>query len=184
MGEGSTQISPNHSLDVHVCSVVGVEECVGIGIVGGEVMVFVLLDVVVASLQPHIAPGVAHVVVEVDVGMADDVGSLQPPKNPGLVHVVVDVGVGLDVVVTVGAGEDLLVVVTSSLQPNQPGVLHVEVEDVVVVVVLLVEVCRDVVVVSSRQPHQPGVLQISVRVLVIVNVVELDVVVLSVPLLS
>lgn len=55
-------------------------------------------------------------------------------------------------------GDDLLlsaVVVISSLQPNQPGVLHVE-DDVVVVNVLLAEV-PDVVVVSSKQPHQPGV---------------------------
>ena len=181
MGDGSTHIKPNHSLDVHVCSVVGVEECVGAGTVGGDVIVFAL-DVVVASLQPHIAPGVAH--VEVEVGIVD-VGSLQPPKKPGLVHVVVGLGVGWEVVVTVGIEEDLLVVVTSSLQPNQPGVLHVEVEDVVVVVVLLVEVCCDVVAVSSRHPHQPGVLHVSVRVLVFVVVVELDVVVVpSVPLLS
>ena len=48
--------------------------------------------------------------------------------------------------------ELLLVVVTSSLQPNQPGVLQVEV-DVVVVVVDVVVVA--VVVVSSRHPHQP-----------------------------
>ena len=60
--------------------------------------------------------------------------------------------------------------------PNQPGVLQVEVE------VVLVEV---VVVVSSRQPHQPGVLQVSVLVLVYVLVLVLElVVVISAPLLS
>jgi len=140
VGEGSTQIRPNHSLDVHVCSAVGVEECLMVvENVGGEVMVFALLDVEVASLQPQIAPGVAHVVDEAKV--EDVVGSLQPPKNPGLVQVVVGFGVGWEVVVAVGMREDLLVVVTSSLQPNQPGVLHVEVEDVVVVLVLLVDVC-------------------------------------------
>lgn len=49
--------------------------------------------------------------------------------------------------------EDVDVVVVSSKQPNQPGVLHVAVEVELVVVVVL-----------SRQPHQPGVLQVSVRV--------------------
>jgi hypothetical protein len=74
------------------------------------------------------------------------------------------------------------VVVVESLHPNQPGVLHVEVEvelvidveDVVVVVV---------VVVSSRHPHQPGVLQVEVRVRVVVLVDEEEVVE-SDPLLS
>jgi len=73
--------------------------------------------------------------------------------------------------------------VVLSLQPNQPGVLQVEVDDVVVtsdvVVVALV------VVVSSKHPHHPGVLHVSVLVLVFVmDVDELLVVVLSVPLLS
>lgn len=75
-------------------------------------------------------------------------------------------------------------VVVGSLQPNQPGVLHVdvEVEDVVVVIV------DPLVVVSSKQPHHPGVLQVSVRVRVEVEVeVEVMMVVVvdeSVPLLS
>jgi hypothetical protein len=71
------------------------------------------------------------------------------------------------VVVTVGAGAgvvevivEVVDVVVSSLHPNQPGVLQVEVDDVVVLVVLL----RDSVVDSSRHPHQPGVLQVSVLV--------------------
>ena len=57
-------------------------------------------------------------------------------------HDEVDVGVD-DVVVTVGAGAGVVVIVmvvlevVSSLQPNQPGVLHMEVDDVVVIVVLL-----------------------------------------------
>ncbi len=72
-----------------------------------------------------------------------------------------------------GAGEavrDVVaeVVVVGSLQPNQPGVLHVEVEvDGAVVDELVV-----VVVVSSRQPHQPGVLHVDVRVRVVVFVEE------------
>jgi hypothetical protein len=59
-------------------------------------------------------------------------------------------------------------VVVSSLQPNQPGVLHVVEDDEVVVVEELVMVPL-VVVVSSRQPHHPGVWQVVVRVLVLVE---------------
>lgn len=80
-------------------------------------------------------------------------------------------------VVIVGAdvGDGVEVVVTGSLQPNQPDVLHVAV---------VVEVVVDVVV-SSKQPHQPGVWQVSVRVRVYVLVdVGTLVVVVSVPLLS
>jgi hypothetical protein len=71
------------------------------------------------------------------------------------------------------------VVVVGSLQPNQPGVLHVEVVEADVDVVVVVPV-----VLSSRQPHQPGVLQVEVLVVVelVVDVVEL-VVVISEPLL-
>jgi hypothetical protein len=67
----------------------------------------------------------------------------------------------------------LVVVVVSSLQPNHPGVLQVE---VVVVVVVLVEVTGFVVVVSSKHPHQPGVWHVDVRVLVFVeeDVVEVE----------
>ncbi len=69
-------------------------------------------------------------------------------------------------------------VVVGSLQPNQPGVLQVE-------VVLLVEVEDEVVavLVLSRQPHHPGVWQVEVRVLVVVLVDEEEVVE-SDPLLS
>lgn len=102
-----------------------------------------------------------------------------------------------DVVVTVGAGagvvdEDLEVeedVVESSpsLQPNQPGVLHVDVEDVDVDFELVV--VEPDVVDSSRQPHHPGVLHVSVlvRVLILVEVMvgfEVVDVVVSDPLLS
>jgi hypothetical protein len=108
----------------------------------------------------------------------------------------VDVGDD-EVVVAVGAGAGrvevvvkVVDVVVSSLQPNQPGVLHVEVVDVDVLVVLL---C-DPVVDSSRHPHQPGVLHVSVLVradFVDVGFKDVDVavclelvVVVSVPLLS
>lgn len=92
----------------------------------------------------------------------------------------------------VGTAEDGLVwgcvledEVIGSLQPNQPGVLQVDV--VVVVVVVVVSFVAVVVVVlvlvgseaelSSRQPHQPGVLQVAVRVEVVgvVVVVKLQV---------
>lgn len=78
---------------------------------------------------------------------------------------------------------DDVVVVMSSLQPNQPGVLQVVVDGMLVVVL-----CLEVVVVgsSSRHPHQPGVLQVSVRVLLNVLVCDMMVVVVigSEPLLS
>ena len=77
----------------------------------------------------------------------------------------------------------------SSLQPNQPGVLHVDVD--VDEVDVDFDVVDPVVVVSSRQPHHPGVLHVSVRVRVLILVeVEVDVgfdvveVVVSDPLLS
>jgi len=71
------------------------------------------------------------------------------------------------------------VTLTSSLQPNQPGVAQL----VVVYVVVTTGVLDVVVVVSSRHPHHPGVLHVVVRVLVFV-VVVVEVVVLSEPLLS
>jgi len=52
----------------------------------------------------------------------------------------------------------------SSLQPNQPGVLQVD-DDLVVVDVVV----ESEVVVSSRQPHQPGVLHVEVRVVFVVK---------------
>lgn len=105
------------------------------------------------------------------------VGSLHPPNHPGCLQVVLEV-VWLVVLVTEGgrlAGAvDVVVVVVGSLQPNQPGVLHL-----VVVVVSEVLVVVATVVVLSRQPHQPGVLQVEVLVLV-VEVVDEEVVVLVV----
>jgi hypothetical protein len=86
------------------------------------------------------------------------------------VHVVVedvvigDVGVGVGTVVMEGMAA---VVDVLSLQPNQPGVLHVVV--VAVVVLVPVAVPPVVVVVSSRHPHHPGVLHVSVLVRVFVD---------------
>lgn len=52
---------------------------------------------------------------------------------------------------------------TSSLHPNQPGVLHVvEVGEGTVVVIF------SVVVVSSLQPNQPGVRHVEVVVVIVV----------------
>jgi hypothetical protein len=126
---------------------------------GGDVM-GCEMDVVVLSLHPN-KPGVSHfAVLEEEVGEIE-VGSLQPPKKPGdwqvVVPVVVFVAVGIiDRVL-------LVVVVVLSLHPNQPGVLHVDVVEEVVMVIGLVVVAV-VVVLSSKQPHQPGVLQVSVLV--------------------
>jgi len=87
--------------------------------------------------------------VEVGVEEGADVGSLHPPKKPWEWHVVEEL-VG-DVTVTVGFGALLVLVVVSSLHPNHPGVLQVEVD----VVLLLVDV-PEVVVLSSKHPHHPG----------------------------
>jgi hypothetical protein len=114
--------------------------------------------VVVLSLQPQNLPGLSQVVLLVP-----------------LVLVLVEVGTAVG---DVTGGE---VVVVMSLQPNHPGVLHVDVDVVVVEVEVVV---RIVVVVSSKQPHHPGVLHVSVRVRVLVDDDEVDVVVISVPLLS
>lgn len=156
VGEGSTQINPNHSLEVHVVLEL-VDE--------GKDEVEEGLVVVVGSLQPN-QPGVLHVLELV-------LALLLVELLRGRVVVTVGQGAALEEVVEV---DD--VVVVGSLQPNQPGVLHVVDE----LEVVLVEVAV-VVVVSSKQPHHPGVLHVSVRVLV-AEVVVLLVVVVSVPLLS
>ena len=80
----------------------------------------------------------------------------------------------------------VVVVVDSSRQPNQPGVLHVDVDFDEVLLEVEVVVRESVVVDSSRQPNQPGVLHVSVRVRleVVVVVGMTTVVVVSVPLLS
>lgn len=145
--------------------------------VGADVMGGVLVG---SSRHLQKSPGVLQVedvgveaVMPVVVGL---VGSRQP-NHPRSWHVVDDVGVG-SVVVAVGAGVAPVVVV-GSLQPNQPGVLQVEVVVVVSDTVVVV-----VVVVGSRQPHQPGVLHVEVLLgEVVVLVVVVVVVVVSDPLL-
>lgn len=71
-------------------------------------------------------------------------------------------------------------VVVASLQPNQPGVKHVVVVYVEVLVVMAVVVVVD----WSRQPHQPGVWHVAVRVREVVLEVEELLLVVSLPLLS
>jgi hypothetical protein len=119
------------------------------------------------------------------------IGSLHP-HHPGDSHVVEEAVLLADVeggIVIVAEGTVDVVVIGASLQPNQPGVRHV---DVVVVVVVVVLTCVEVVVVvevevgsdvvlSSRHPHQPGVLHVAVRVAVLVfGALDVDEVVVSV----
>lgn len=122
------------------------------------------------SLQPPKNPGDVQVVEEGGEVVMGSVGSLHPPKKPGEVHVVEDVLVVADVAVGVGTavmeGVAGVVVDVLSLQPNQPGVLHVV---VVAVEVLLLVAVPVAVVVSSRHPHHPGVLHVSVLVRVLVD---------------
>jgi hypothetical protein len=170
---GSAQIRPNQSLQLEVGGVPPGEEVND----SKSVVVVMITDVTVA---------VRRSVVVVT-------GSLQP-SQPGWEHVVDDFEL---VVVAVGIGRgiiravelDVLVGVFESLQPNQPGVLHVVVvvvvvRVVVVLVLVVVVVLVETVVDSSKQPHQPGVSHVVVRLLDVV-VEELEVVVvLSVWLLS
>lgn len=79
MGDGSIQISPNHSLEVQVVLVAVLE--VGLGIGGGDVIGCELDVVEVLSLQPKKSPGVSQVGVDEEGEVV--VGSLQPPKKPG-----------------------------------------------------------------------------------------------------
>jgi hypothetical protein len=103
--------------------------------------------------------------------------SLHPPRSPFVTQVV---AVGFIVSITV-----VIVVVEYSLQPKKPGVRHVVLVSVLVVVTgMLVVEEGIVVVVASRQPHHPGVLHVSVRVCVKVEEAALDLVVVVVPLLS
>lgn len=148
-------MKPNHRLDVHVVSDGGSE-----GLEGED---------------------------EDDVDGVVVVASLHRPNQPGVLHVVLEgvLVIVLVIVVTVGlgdgAGDDIAgeeAVEVGSLQPNQPGVLQLDVDDDVVVEEV-------VVVVSSRQPNQPGVLHVSVLVRVYVLVLGTELlVVVSVPLLS
>lgn len=127
-------------------------------------------DVKVTSLQPN-QPGVLQVAEDEGDGL-DDEGAVELGVELAeelVVNALVLVAGTSEGVVTVGAGAAegevmvvVRVIVLGSLQPNQPGVLHVVVVSVLVIVV--VEVVDVVVVDSSRQPHQPGVLQVSVRV--------------------
>lgn len=122
-----------------------------------------------ASLQPH-HPGVAQVVEDEEDLELDDSVDLGVELAGELVVIATLLVAGTsEVGVTIGAGAAegevivvVRVIVLGSLQPNQPGVLHVVVVSVLVIVV--VEIVDVVVVDSSRQPHQPGVLQVSVRV--------------------
>lgn len=155
MGDGSTQIRPNHSLDVHESvSVAVVVVTVGMG--------FGVTDVVLSrSSQPN-HPGVLHELV--GVGEDEVFGIVGAGDAPGLFVLLFDD-----------------VVVVGSLHPNHPGVLQVDVVDEVavngVVVDEVVVVVGPEVVVSSRHPHQPGVLQVAVRVRECVDVVDFFVVV-------
>lgn len=113
-------------------------------------------------------PGVLQL-VEVGCVVIEEavVGSRQPPKKPFEWQVVEE---DIDeVLVTVEVELLLVVVVVSSLHPNHPGVLHVEVEVEVVEVLIDVPV---VAVVSSKQPHHPGVWHVLVLVRVFVVVDE------------
>jgi len=144
----------------------------------------------VASLQPH-HPGVAQVVEDEGDLELDDSVDLGVELAGELVVIATLLVAGTsEVGVTIGAGAAegevivvVRVIVLGSLQPNQPGVLHVVVVNVLVIVV--VEVVDVVVVDSSRQPHQPGVLQVSVRVSeVVLEETVLLLVVVSLLLLS
>jgi len=148
------------------------------------------VDVDVASLQPH-HPGVAQVVEDEGDLELDDSVDLGVELAGELVVIATLLVAGTsEVGVTIGAGAAegevivvVRVIVLGSLQPNQPGVLHVVVVNVLVIVV--VEVVDVVVVDSSRQPHQPGVLQVSVRVSeVVLEETVLLLVVVSLLLLS
>lgn len=143
-----------------------------------------------ASLQPH-HPGVAQVVEDEGDLELDDSVDLGVELAGELVVIATLLVAGTsEVGVTIGAGAAegevivvVRVIVLGSLQPNQPGVLHVVVVSVLVIVV--VEIVDVVVVDSSRQPHQPGVLQVSVRVSeVVLEETVLLLVVVSLLLLS
>ena len=77
VGEGSTQIRPNHSLELQVS--IAVELSINdVGIEGGDVIGCDVDVVEVASLQPKNKPGVSQ--VGVDEWGDVVVGSLHPPK--------------------------------------------------------------------------------------------------------
>jgi len=166
VGTVSRQPNPNNPRDLQDVAVELGDVYVPVGV--GVIMWVVGLDVKaeVWSLQPHICPGVWQLVdicrfVDVAVASISEV----------VVVVVIDVF-------------DFL-----SLQPNQPGVLHVDVVVVVFVEVIVtvlvtiasvvevgssVSVVVSVVVVWSRHPHQPGVLHVFVRLVVVKEDVEVE----------
>lgn len=121
VGEGSTQIRPNHSLEVQL-EVVDATVLEGTELKDGfGVAEFVDVVVVVGgSSQPPNQPGVAQLEVEVEVDEVVDVeavvGSSQP-NQPGVSQVVVEVEVEVEVkvevevLVVVGTGKMLLEVV-------------------------------------------------------------------------
>jgi hypothetical protein len=80
----------------------------------------------------------------------------------------------LSEIVVVAVVEVIVIVVVLSLQPNHPGVLHVEVDVVVVTSVVLV---LSPEVVLSKHPHHPGVWHVAVLVLVNVELDGIEVVV-------
>lgn len=164
VADGSTQIRPKNSFDVHSCEAVDVS--------ADEVLVADRLVEVVESWQPN-QPGDLHVVLEVVIVAAEE-----DENEEGIVEVVVTVGAGAGVAILV-VMVVVSVVVISSLHPNQPGERHV-----VVVMVSVVVTGTVILLVSSKHPHQPGVLHVSVLVRVVDVAVEEELVVVSVPLLS
>jgi hypothetical protein len=165
VADGSTQMKPNQSFDVHLCEAVDVSDT--------EVLVADFLVEVVESWQPN-QPADLHVVLEVVCVAAEE-----DEDEGAIVEVVVTVGAGAGVAILL-VMVVVWVVVTSSLHPNHPGE-----RQVVVVMVSVVVTGTVILLVSSKQPHQPGVLQVSVLVRVIdVVLAEEELVVVSVPLLS
>lgn len=147
---------------------------------GADVIAGVFVD---WSQHPQIAPGLWQVE---EVGVATEPAVVvaamlvvsRQPNHPGSWQLVLGVAEA-KVVVNVDAGS---AVVVGSLQPNQPGVLHVVVVAVVVGDVVIGVAVVVVVALSSRQPHHPGVSHVDVLVRDVVVVVEV-VVVISDPLL-
>lgn len=164
VAEGSTQIKPKNSLDVHSCEAVEVS--------ADDVLVADCLVEVVESWQPN-QPGDLQVVLDVVCVATED-----DKDEVAIVEVVVTVGAGAGVAMLL-VMVVVSVVVTSSLHPNQPGERHV-----VVVMVSVVVTGTVILLVSSKHPHQPGVLHVSVLVRVKDVEVEEELVVVSVPLLS
>jgi hypothetical protein len=155
---------PNQSAEMQLCDVLDVED----EDLGEEV---------VESWQPN-QPGDLQVV---DMGLEVTLGvtiELVKWDEDDTVEVVVTVGTGAGVTIPL-VMVDVSVVVDTSLQPNQPGEMHV-----VRVVVTVVVTGTVILVDSSRHPHQPGVLQVSVRVRVVDVLVDEALLVVSVPLLS